>query len=113
MFNIVLVHPEIPPAAILREIARAHHAQGDEEAALDCIEAAIAAADARGDEGNAGRALNVQALVLWQRGDLDDEAALQLGSLLDLEPSDPAAGQRQRRMDDDAGPCGGKDNRQC
>jgi cell division protease FtsH len=38
------------------------------------------------------------------RGDLDDEAALQLGSLLDLEPSRPAA-PRQTRMDDgDGGP---------
>ena len=72
--------PDITASAILREIARAHHAEGDGEAALDSIEAAIAAADARGDEADAGQALNVQAVVLWQRGDLDEAERLYLVS---------------------------------
>ncbi len=62
--------------AILREIARAHHAEGDGDAALDCIEAAIAVAEAWADEAAAGHALNVQAVVYWQRGNLDEAERL-------------------------------------
>lgn len=38
------------------------------------------------------------------RGSLDDEAALQLDSMLGLDAGDPSRGEVQRRMDDDAGP---------
>jgi cell division protease FtsH len=38
-----------------------------------------------------------------QRGDLDDEAAMQLDSMLGLDAGDPSRGEIQRRMDEDGG----------
>lgn len=67
-------------AAILREIARAYHADGDPDAALDSIEAAIAVAEAWGDDAAAGHAINVEAVVHWQRGNLDEAERLYMSA---------------------------------
>ncbi|MEP6765275.1 MAG: diguanylate cyclase, partial [Gemmatimonadaceae bacterium] len=55
-----------------------HHADGDPGAALDCLEAALAIAEAWGDDAAAGHAMNVQAVVSWQHGNLDDAERLYL-----------------------------------
>ncbi|MEP6779927.1 MAG: HD domain-containing protein, partial [Gemmatimonadaceae bacterium] len=65
-------------SSIIRWIARTHHADGDPSAALDCLEAALAIAEAWGDDAAAGHAMNVQAVVSWQHGNLDDAERLYL-----------------------------------
>ncbi|HUF30097.1 MAG TPA: tetratricopeptide repeat protein, partial [Gemmatimonadaceae bacterium] len=69
--------PGVPGAcarasALLRWIARTYDADGDAEAALDCLEASLAIAEAAGDEGSRGHALNVKSTVRWRQGDSDD-----------------------------------------
>ena len=59
-------------SAIIRWIARSYQAEGAGDVVLDCCEAAIAIAEARGDESAVGHALNMQAGVWWQEGDLDE-----------------------------------------
>ena len=65
-------------SSVIRWIARTHHADGDPGAALDCLEAALAIAEAWGDDAAAGHAMNVQAVVSWQHGNLDDAERLYL-----------------------------------
>ncbi|MDQ6612693.1 MAG: tetratricopeptide repeat protein, partial [Gemmatimonadota bacterium] len=65
-------------SSIVRWIARTYHADGDPAAALDCLDAALAIAEAWGDDAAAGHAMNVQAVVSWQHGNLDDAERLYL-----------------------------------
>lgn len=65
-------------SGIVRWIARTHHTDGDAEAARDCLELALAIAELWADDAAAGHALNVKAVVSWQRGDLDDAERLYL-----------------------------------
>ena len=61
---------------ILRWIARSYRADGDLELALEYAEAALAVAEAHGDAGAAGHATNLQAIIHWQQGDLDEAERL-------------------------------------
>ena len=64
-------------SSVIRWIARTH-VDGDADAALDCLDAALAIAEAWGDDAAAGHAMNVQAVVSWQRGEMDDAERLYL-----------------------------------
>jgi diguanylate cyclase (GGDEF)-like protein/putative nucleotidyltransferase with HDIG domain len=56
---------------LLRWIARTYEVDADYEAAADCAEAAVAAAE-QGDDRNAlGHALNILAAARWREGDLE------------------------------------------
>jgi diguanylate cyclase (GGDEF)-like protein/putative nucleotidyltransferase with HDIG domain len=63
---------------IMRWIARTHVGDAQMDAALECLGAAVAIANACGDEGAAGSAINIQAVVHWQLGDLDEAERLYL-----------------------------------
>jgi diguanylate cyclase (GGDEF)-like protein/putative nucleotidyltransferase with HDIG domain len=63
---------------ILRWIARTHVGDAQMDAALECLSAAVAMAEACGDDGAAGSAINIQAVVHWQLGDLDEAERLYL-----------------------------------
>jgi tetratricopeptide (TPR) repeat protein len=65
-------------SSIIRWIARTHLMDGDSEAALECLEAALAIAEANGDDAAAGNAINLQGNVRWQLGDLDEAERLYL-----------------------------------
>ncbi|MCE2902296.1 MAG: diguanylate cyclase [Gemmatimonas sp.] len=65
-------------STILRWIARTYVGDAQMDAALDCLNAAVAIAEACGDEGAAGSAINIQAVVHWQLGDLDEAERLYL-----------------------------------
>ena len=65
-------------SSIIRWIARTYNVDGETDAALDCLEAALAIAEAWGDDAAAGHAMNVQAVVSWQHGDLDGAERLYL-----------------------------------
>jgi diguanylate cyclase (GGDEF)-like protein/putative nucleotidyltransferase with HDIG domain len=71
---------EAPDAAtaseLARWIARAWQVDSRHDEALDCIAAAEAIALAFGDRKSYGHALNVRAIIHWQRGDLDDAIRL-------------------------------------
>jgi putative nucleotidyltransferase with HDIG domain len=56
---------------VLRWIARTHQVDADFEAGLDCVEAARALAEAWGDDSGVGHAINIEAVMRWQQGDLD------------------------------------------
>lgn len=63
---------------ILRWIARTHVGDAQLDAALECLNAAVTIAEASGDDGAAGSAINIQAVVHWQLGDLDEAERLYL-----------------------------------
>ncbi len=63
---------------ILRWIARTHVGDAQMDAALECLNAAVTMAEACGDESAAGSAINIQAVVHWQLGDLDEAERLYL-----------------------------------
>lgn len=65
-------------SSVLRWIARTWNADGDADAALGCLDAALAIAEAWEDDAAAGHAMNVQAVVRWQHGDMDDAERLYL-----------------------------------
>jgi diguanylate cyclase (GGDEF)-like protein/putative nucleotidyltransferase with HDIG domain len=65
-----------PPSALLSAVARTHLMEGDVKAALACLDAALGAAEAVDDAAGAGKALNGQAIVLFQRGELEDAERL-------------------------------------
>ena len=65
-------------ASVARWIARSYQADGDSDAALDCLELALAIAEAWGDGSAAGHAINGQAIVHWQTGRLDGAERLYL-----------------------------------
>lgn len=65
-------------STILRWIARTHMGDVQMDAALDCLAAAIAIAEQWGDEAAAGSAINVEAVIRWQLGELDEAERLYL-----------------------------------
>ena len=58
-------------SALLRWIGRTYHTDGDHAAAIDCLEAALCVAELSGDQAAAGHAINLQAIVHWRLGELD------------------------------------------
>jgi len=73
-----LEHGDEAPTAttLLRWIAGSHFAEANHAAAEDCVEAAIACAEAWGDEGAVANAINLRAIFRWQQGELDEAARL-------------------------------------
>ena len=63
-------------SSLLRWIGRTYQLDADLGAALDCLDAAIAIAELAGDVGAIGHAINIQAVVYQQDGDLDKAEAL-------------------------------------
>src|SRR5262245_16452225 len=63
-------------SALLRWIGRTYQTDADTDAALDCLEAALEVAEIAGDCAGVGHAINLQAIVHWQLGDLDRAEAL-------------------------------------
>lgn len=63
-------------SAILRWIARTHDADGEPVRALDVSEAAVAVAEAAGDDFTLASALNSRAAILFNLGELDASEAL-------------------------------------
>jgi diguanylate cyclase (GGDEF)-like protein/putative nucleotidyltransferase with HDIG domain len=58
-------------SSILRWIGRTYQIDAEYDAALDCIDAALAVAESITDAGATGHAINLRAIVRWQQGDLD------------------------------------------
>lgn len=58
-------------SSLLRWIGRTYQAEADAEAALDCLEAALMVAQLAGDAAAMGHAVNIQAIVHQQQGNLD------------------------------------------
>ncbi|MGZ8378140.1 MAG: diguanylate cyclase [Gemmatirosa sp.] len=67
-------------SATLRWIARTYLDDADYEASWDCLEAALAVAEACGDDAAGGHATNIQAVVRWRQGDLDEAERLYLNA---------------------------------
>ncbi len=65
-------------SSVVRWIARTYQVDGNAEAARDCLEAALTIAEMWKDGASAGHAINLQAIVSWQRGELDDAERLYL-----------------------------------
>ena len=65
-------------SSVLRWIARTYHVDGNVAAARDCLDAALAMANLWHDDAAAGHAMNMQAVVCWQRGELDEAERLYL-----------------------------------
>ncbi|WP_411279048.1 diguanylate cyclase [Gemmatimonas sp.] len=65
-------------STILRWIARTYLGDVQMDAALDCLAAAVAVAEQWGDEAAAGSALNVEAVIRWQLGEIDEAERLYL-----------------------------------
>ena len=63
-------------SSVVRWIARTYQTGADCDAALDCLDAALAIAEAWDDEAAAGSAVNLQAIVHWQTGRLDEAERL-------------------------------------
>ncbi|MFN8581598.1 MAG: tetratricopeptide repeat protein [Gemmatimonadaceae bacterium] len=58
-------------SSVMRWIARTWQLEANYDAALDCLTAAEAVAEAGGDTVAFGHALNMRGVVHWQRGELD------------------------------------------
>ena len=69
---------DAPPTAttILRWIAGSHFTEANHAAAEDCVTAAVAIAEAWGDEPAVGYAINLLGVFRWQQGDLDEAVRL-------------------------------------
>jgi len=69
-----LPNGDAPPTAttILRWIAGSHFAEANHAAAEDCVTAAVAIAEAWGDEPAVGYAVNMLGMFRWQQGELDE-----------------------------------------
>lgn len=65
-------------ASLLRWIGITYSTELNLEAAFDCLEAALAVAEALGDEAAIGHAVNVQALLFYRMGRLDEAERLYL-----------------------------------
>ncbi len=65
-------------SAVARWIARCYLTDGDADAAVDCMELALAIAEAHDDASSVGYAINVQAVAHWQTGRLDEAERLYL-----------------------------------
>jgi len=63
-------------AALLRWIARTYVMEANTDAAMDCASAALAVAQACGDQDGEGHAINVQATIHWTHGDLDSAESM-------------------------------------
>ena len=63
-------------AEIARAIGRTHFAEGDVDAALDCVQLALASAEAWGDEGQVANAHNSLAVLAFNRGDIAEAEPL-------------------------------------
>src|SRR5690348_9651274 len=61
---------------ILRRIGRLYLDDGEIEAGLDCVTAALAVAEVRGDSSAIAYAKNIIAISHWQRGQLDEAESL-------------------------------------
>lgn len=61
---------------ILRRIGRLYLDDGDLDAGLDCVTAALAVAELRGDSAAVANAMNIIAISHWQRGQLDEAETL-------------------------------------
>jgi len=72
--------PEEAPiaASLLRWIGITYSAELNIDAAFDCLEAALAVAEALGDEAAIGHAVNVQGLLNYKLGRLDEAERLYL-----------------------------------
>jgi diguanylate cyclase (GGDEF)-like protein len=64
--------------SILRWVARTYQLDADADAALDCLDAAIEVAVLVGDAGAVGQAMNAQAVLHGQLGDLDQAEKLNI-----------------------------------
>jgi putative nucleotidyltransferase with HDIG domain len=70
-------HPDPRSAALLlRRVARTYVDEAQFEVALDCLEAALACAEASGDAAGAAQAVNLMAIVRQGMGRLDEAVAL-------------------------------------
>jgi diguanylate cyclase (GGDEF)-like protein/putative nucleotidyltransferase with HDIG domain len=65
-------------ASLLRWIGITHGVELNLDAAFDCLEAALAVAEALGDEAAVGHAVNVQGLLNYKMGRLDEAERLYL-----------------------------------
>src|SRR5581483_1188690 len=65
-------------SSLLRWIARTYELDGDADAAMDCLDVALAVGELAGDATAIGHAINVKAAVLQQQGDLDRAEAFYL-----------------------------------
>ena len=63
-------------STILRRIGRSYLDDGDVATGIDCLEAALAVAEANGDVGAVAHTTNVMAISYWQRGQLEDAERL-------------------------------------
>jgi tetratricopeptide (TPR) repeat protein len=63
-------------AALIRWIGRTYVEDADLDAALDCCEAALAAASVNGDRSGIAHAVNLKAIVYQRRGQLDEAERL-------------------------------------
>src|SRR5206468_155981 len=63
-------------SSLLRWIGRTYQLDADIEAAMDCIEAALTVAQLAAEPGAIGHAINVQAILHQQEGDLERAEAL-------------------------------------
>jgi len=69
-------HPGSRAAALTRWIARSFQVDGRHDEALDCVDASEAIALANDDQIAYGHAVNVRAIIHWQRGDLSEAQRL-------------------------------------
>jgi putative nucleotidyltransferase with HDIG domain len=65
-----------PASDLLRWIARTHYIEANLELAIDGANAALAVAEAHGYEAGIGNAINLQAILQHQQGDLDEAERL-------------------------------------
>src|SRR4051812_20698469 len=63
-------------SALLRWIGRTYHSDGDASTALECLDVALAIAEANEDLASKGHAMNLQATVHWSAGRLDEAEQL-------------------------------------
>jgi hypothetical protein len=61
-------------SALLRWIGRTYQTDGDADAALDCLEGALAIAELAGDQAAVGSRHQLQAIVLLAAGRSSDQA---------------------------------------
>ena len=87
-------------SSLLRWVGRTYQLDADADAALDCLEAAIAVAELTGDAAAIGHAINVQGNVHQQQGHLDQAEAL----YLEARSHAIDAGRDAPRRDDGAEP---------
>jgi tetratricopeptide (TPR) repeat protein len=70
----------VTAAMLMRRIAFTHQVDLDLDAAEDCATAALAVAQACGDEAGIGHATNILAILEWRRGNVDQAEALYLAA---------------------------------